>query len=287
MDLFSPAKINLFLKVLGKRPDGYHNLSSLFQAITLGDTLSIEPHDKDLLTCSDSALPVDSTNLILKALSLFRFKTGINLHAKVHLEKKIPIQAGLGGGSGNAATVLWACNQLTGEVASIQQLQAWSAEIGSDIPFFFSHGTAHCTGKGENVRNLSPLEPKQVWIIKPRAGLVTAEIFKRFKPAASSSSEETDASLGINSTLDPFYKGQFPCFNDLEEPAFQALAQLRSLKKTLISCGYETVLMSGSGSAFFCLGEGKPPQGQNLMCYPARFLNRGERIWYTSSGEGR
>ena len=156
LTLFSPAKINLYLHVIKKRTDGYHDISSLFQAIDLGDTLHFEwsNHEPDKLTCTDPNLTTDSSNLIMKAVLLFRQKTDWHHPVSIHLEKRIPIQSGLGGGSSNAATTLWALNEKAGRPASIEQLQTWSAEIGSDIPFFFSEGTAHCLGRGEEVKSI-------------------------------------------------------------------------------------------------------------------------------------
>ncbi len=113
LTLFSPAKINLFLRIMGKRPDGYHELASLFQAIGLGDTLTFTLTPQDSLTCSDPSLPCNDSNLIIKALHLFRRKTNLHIPVTIHLEKHIPTQAGLGGGSSNAATTLGALNTLT------------------------------------------------------------------------------------------------------------------------------------------------------------------------------
>ena len=98
LELFSPAKINLFLRVVSKRPDGYHHLSSVFQAISLGDTLHMTLHHKDVFTCTDPSLPTDRSNLVVKAVELFRQKTGLQHYYKIHLIKRIPAQAGLGGG---------------------------------------------------------------------------------------------------------------------------------------------------------------------------------------------
>jgi 4-diphosphocytidyl-2-C-methyl-D-erythritol kinase len=137
MRFFSPAKLNLFFRVLYKREDQYHEIASLFQAVSLGDFLSIEMSEEDVLSCNDLSLLCDRSNLIMKALDLFRKKTGIKIAVKVHLEKNIPLQSGLGGGSSNAATTLWGLNELCGRPASLRQLQNWSSEIGSDIPFFF------------------------------------------------------------------------------------------------------------------------------------------------------
>lgn len=126
---------------------------------------------KDELTCSDSVLMVDNSNLVIKALNLMRAKTNVKQHFKIHLQKNIPMQAGLGGGSGNAATAMHAFNAACGYPASTEQLQAWSAEIGSDVSFFFSSGTAYCTGRGEHVQSLAPLpdsENLRSVIFKPR-----------------------------------------------------------------------------------------------------------------------
>ncbi len=143
LTLNSPAKVNLFLRILRRRSDGYHDLASLFQAISLYDTIHFALSDHDELTCDKPGIPTDSTNLILKAADLFRRKTGLKFGLKAHLEKRIPHEAGLGGGSSNAATTLWALNQLHGQPASPDELIAWSGEIGSDITFFLSHGTAY------------------------------------------------------------------------------------------------------------------------------------------------
>lgn len=257
---FSPAKINLTLKVLGKRSDGYHNLSSLMQTIDLGDTLHFTFGAPDKLTCTEPTLPTDSSNLVTKAVHLFRQKTGWNESVQIHLEKKIPSQAGLGGGSSNAATTLWALNEQAGKPATTQLLQTWSAEIGSDIPFFFSLGTAQCEGRGEIVKNLPPQKLGDITIIKPSIGLSTADVFRHFILG------NTDASETY--------------FNDLEAPAFQLCPELKSLKNELQNCRFTSALMTGSGSAFFCLGEGQIPAIPNLFSSPAKAINRKENEWY-------
>lgn len=272
--VFSPSKLNLFLKVLGKREDGYHELASLFQATTLGDFLECTLSDTDNLTCSDLSLPVNENNLILKAAQLYRKKTGIKIGLKVHLDKKIPIQAGLGGGSSNAATTLWAFNQLLGQPVTEQELQKWSAEIGSDIPFFFSQGTAYCTGRGENVNCLPPLKTQKCWIVKPHFGLSTPEIFKKLQ-ANPYSVLENPFSFNPNGDLNKtsFY------FNDLEKPAFEIQPTLLDIKNELLESGFETVMMTGSGSAFFCFGQGKIKRS-DLLAFEAQFLNRPLNTWY-------
>ncbi len=274
--LFSPAKINLFLRVVSKRSDGYHHLSSVFQTITLGDTLTIEctAGEQDELTCTDPTLPTDASNLILKATALFRRKTGSSQHFKIHLIKRIPTEAGLGGGSSNAATTLWACNQLAQTYVPLAELKQWGSEIGSDIPFFFSQGTAYCTGRGENVYHLPAFPQQSVWIVKPTEGLSTPEVYRRLNLTVPVP-EQT-----VQRDLDAFLSGSLPHFNDLEKPAFEMKPELKQLKTNLMERGFKTVVMSGSGSAFFCLGEGQPLTAPHLDCFSVHFTHRILKDWY-------
>lgn len=274
LTLNSPAKLNLFLRVLGKRPDGYHELASLFQTISLSDTLHFELSDCDQLTCTDPTLPTDGSNLALKAVDLFRRKTGLRFHVKIHLEKNIPTQAGLGGGSSNAATTLWALNQLCEKPATPEQLAEWSSEIGSDISFFFSLGTAYCTGRGEKIQSLPLLPQTKLWIVKPQEGLSTPLVYQRLNLSLLQPRDPIKS-------LESFQTGA-PCyFNDLEGPAFSAMPALAQLKQQLKAVGFHTALMTGSGSSFFCIGNAKPPVHPGLTCYPASFVNRTADRWYS------
>ena len=129
--LHSPCKINLFLRIIRKREDGFHDLASLFQAIGFGDTLELTPLEEaneegcDEFACNMPGVPVDSTNLVLRALELMREKTGVDMHFKTNLIKQVPAQAGLGGGSANAATAMWGANELMGRPASIEQVRLY------------------------------------------------------------------------------------------------------------------------------------------------------------------
>lgn len=269
--LYSPAKINLFLKIINRRSDGYHNLASLFQAIDLCDEIHIKLSGQDRLTCSDPSLPSDSSNLIMKAIDLFRRKTGQHFFVEVHLKKNIPQQAGLGGGSSNAATTLWALNQLHGNLIPLNQLAAWSGEIGSDIPFFFSQGTAFCTGKGENVKDVPFCKMKEaIWIIKPSYGLSTPLVYKNLDLSQLTSDSVEDVKKFMEKKV---------YFNDLEPAAFSLLPSLKLFKEELINSGFHTVLMSGSGSAFFCIGPGRPPH--DAFSKQVNLLNREIDRWYT------
>jgi 4-diphosphocytidyl-2-C-methyl-D-erythritol kinase len=274
LQLFSPAKINLFLRVVSKRADGYHNLSSLFQAVTLGDTLTLAYASQDSFTCSNPHLLLDYTNLVVKARDLFRAKTGSKQAFSIHLHKRIPMQAGLGGGSSNAATVLWGCNQLMGGHLLDAQLSQWGADLGSDVPFFFSQGTAYCTGRGEEVQRVDGLASQQVWIVKPEEGLSTPEIFQQFQLKNPISADE------LSQDLPRFIQGNLSYFNDLEAAAFKVKPSLVMLKNQLLQHGFHTVLMSGSGSAFFCLGEATLPDQLPLTHFSVQYCRRSPLEWY-------
>lgn len=271
---YSPAKLNLFLSVLGKRGDGYHNLASLFQAIDLMDVLSIEFAEKDCFTCSDPFLPLDQSNLVIKALHLFRRKSRQNFPVKIHLEKHIPSEAGLGGGSSNAATTLYALNKLAGNAYSESQLQEWSSEIGSDLAFFFSQGTAYCTGRGEIVQNMAGVQLGDFTIAKPKVGLSTPRVFAALDFAALHKNNPEQV-------LNSFYQGAPQFYNDLEGAALRVEPQLVHFKNRLLESGFIQANMTGSGTAFFCKGEGTPfPDA--FFC-KAKAIRRTPGSWYEKS----
>lgn len=275
ISLASPAKINLFLRIMRRRSDGYHELASLFQTISLCDQLHVSLSDSDELFCNDPRVPTNRSNLIWKAIDLFRQKTGLHFFVKIQLDKQIPIQAGLGGGSSNAASALWAVNQLTKDSVSVDDLQKWSAEIGSDVPFFFSSGTAYCTGRGEQVRSLDPLPDQKLWIFKPNEGLSTPSVYKQL---CVSRLEQRDP----EECLKFFLEGDGFYFNDLEGPAKELMPALKDFKNSLRSFGFNHLLLSGSGTSFICLGEPKAslPEGLNIFHQPACFINRSLLEWY-------
>ncbi|KAL3684640.1 hypothetical protein R1sor_002662 [Riccia sorocarpa] len=289
--LFSPSKINVFLRITGKRPDGYHDLASLFHVISLGDIIkfSISPSKtKDSLTTNVIGVPLDEKNLIIKALNLFREKTGSNTYFWIHLDKRVPTGAGLGGGSGNAATALWAANQLTGGLATEKDLQEWSGEIGSDIPFFFSTGAAYCTSRGEVVKNIPspvPLSTPMV-LMKPQEECGTADVYQalRLEDCSTSDPEKLLESIMQDGIT------QSACINDLEKPAFNVLPSLKQFKERIAAASrgrYQAVFMSGSGSTIVGVGDSQPPeflydeeQYSSVFISEAYFLTRRENEWY-------
>lgn len=267
---YSPAKINLFLRVLDKRPDGYHNIASLFQTIDVFDTLEFYLSEVDFFSCTDSDLPLDSSNLIIKALELFRKKTKLKFGVSIKIDKLIPKQSGMGGGSSNAATTLWAVNDLLGKPASVGELMMWSEELGSDVPFFFSHGTAFCSGRGEIVDDMPPLLPKTLWLFKPGKGLSTPEVFANLD---LSGLENRDPELMLQS----FYNNKPIYFNDLEEAALKVMPSLAEFKEKVIGLGFDILCMTGSGTAFICDLRDK---GAETIYPPVKFVNREPDEWY-------
>ncbi len=259
--------------MLSKRPDGFHEIASLYQAISLGDFLTIIPNDgADRLICNDPTIPTDQSNLILRAANLFRQKTELERYFTFILDKRIPIEAGLGGGSSNAATTLWGLNEVMGTAVEIDELKTWAAELGSDVPFFLSSGRAYCEGRGERLTAETPTSSDQLWIVKPKIGLSTPAVYKNLNLSALQGRNPIDA-LHSHRTGAPLF------FNDLEEAAFQLAPELMQIKQELTLLGLKEVHMTGSGTAFFCFGK-EAPHHSHMTFYPAHFLYRSEQDWY-------
>ncbi len=271
LTLFSPAKLNLFLRVLSKRRDGYHEIASLMQAVSLFDVLHIRLSDKDRVTTTHLDLPSDRSNLAYQALDCFRKETKLRFPVEIHIEKNIPLGGGFGGGSSNVATTLWALNLLCGTLFSQTSLQQWAGMISSDAPFFFSSGTAYATGRGEKIKNLPPSEKKHLYLAILDRGVSTSMVYRQCRPPYCGS-----VSRMIDQIAPPEYT------NDLEAPAFALWKDLALIKKSLLRLGFETVSMTGSGSSFFCLGcVDQPPNLPNIRFVPVSFLSKADNEWYT------
>lgn len=271
----SPAKINLFLRILSKRADGYHELASLFQAIDLHDTLFFSFASQDEITCSDKGLCLDASNTVVRALALFRQKTGHKFSISIHLDKRIPSESGLGGASSNCATTLWALNQLCGTQIPSATLAAWSGEISADAPFFFSTGTAYCCGIGEKIEQVAPLASlrgQTISLFKPEEGLSTAKIF-------STLTLDHLSSISPEKLLHSFVLGVPQFVNDLEVVAGQLCPKLKILKERLPSPSF----MTGSGTTFCYLGEVSDPV-LGIEPIQTLSLNRSPDTWWQAKG---
>lgn len=270
--LVSPAKINVFLKVIGKRADGYHDIISLFQTISLADTLTIEESHKDEITCSHPEIPVNHENIVMKAMELFRKKTSSRQFFKIHIEKRIPAGAGLGGGSSNAATALFGFNQFLKNPLAEDELKSITKDIGSDVSFFLSEGSAICSRRGEVVEPIPPLLSGKLFVAMPPFALSTKEVYQTLN--LGSLKERI-----LPKRASDYSKETIEYFNDLEEPAFTLSPKLKEIKDHLSQNAL--AFMTGSGSAIVILGEKDPPTIHECTLYNAHFVTRKVKKWYT------
>jgi 4-diphosphocytidyl-2-C-methyl-D-erythritol kinase len=250
--ILAPAKVNLFLEVLGKRPDGYHEIATLMLAIDLHDVLDIGPADgaEVSLTCDDPALTAGPDNLVVKAALRLRGATSCTAGAAIRLTKRIPRAAGLGGGSSDAAAALVGLNELWKLGLSPAALARIGAELGSDVPFFLNGPAAWCTGRGEVVSPAPIGRPIDLVLVKPAEGLSTAEVYKRLKlPAtlvAGTAARDALAAGDVEALGKALH-------NRLQEPAFEISPAVTEWHCRLQAMGTAGVLMSGSGSCLFAL----------------------------------
>lgn len=241
----APAKLNLSLRVLRKREDGFHDIDTLMLRIPgLCDQLTFTAAGTDSFTCDDPGVPSDGSNLVLKALAAYRAASGFTQALAIHLEKRVPHGAGLGGGSSDAAATLSALDQLNGNALGTERLMEISATLGSDIPFFLGPPVARATGRGEHVEAAEGLPSLPILLLKPDFGVATPDAYKRW----TGSTELPGISYGPQ----VFPWGEL--VNDLERPVFQKHLFLAEVKAWLLARPeVEGALMSGSGSTSFAI----------------------------------
>ena len=255
----SPCKVNLLLNILGKRPDGFHELETVMQPVALCDELSFSATASGIeLTCSDPALPTDASNLVHRAARAFLEKSGVTQGVRMHLEKLIPMAAGLGGGSGNAATTLLALNELFGQPLGPEALHEIAAALGSDIPFFLQTGPALASGRGEIIQPLAPfpaLAGTALLLVHPGFGIATAWAYKelaRFPAALNGEPGRAARLIALLESADLRQAGR-EFYNSLEAPALEKYPWLAVLQDFLRENGALVALMSGSGSTTFAI----------------------------------
>lgn len=241
----APAKLNLSLRVLRRREDGFHDIDTLMVRLPgLCDQLSFSPGDADAFTCDDPSVPADGSNLVLKAVAAYRAASGFEQPLAIHLEKRVPHGAGLGGGSSDAAATLAALNQLNGAAFDTSRLMEIAATLGADIPFFLGPPVARATGRGEHIAAADPLPELLVLLLKPNFGVATPDAYKRWK--------DSKELPGIAYGPQVFPWGEL--VNDLERPVFQKHLFLAEVKAWLAAQpGVAGALMSGSGSTMFAV----------------------------------
>jgi 4-diphosphocytidyl-2-C-methyl-D-erythritol kinase len=249
--VWAPAKVNLFLDVLGKRPDGYHDIATLMLAIGLYDTLVLreEASGSLHLACYRRDLSTGPENLVLRAAELLRERTGCTKGCRMRLVKRIPMAAGLGGGSSDAAAALFGLNRLWQLGLSRAELASLGAELGSDVPFFFHTPAAWCTGRGEIVEPTAAGQTLDLVLLLPSFGLRTADVYRQVSLDAPRSGDAIRAALaaGQPETLGPLL------YNRLQ-PAAEALdSRIALYDRRLAELQPAGHLMSGSGSTLYAL----------------------------------
>jgi 4-diphosphocytidyl-2-C-methyl-D-erythritol kinase len=257
----SPCKVNLLLNILGKRADGFHELETVMQPVNLCDELSFERGGNGIqLSCSSKNLAVNSKNLVFRAAADFLAAVKISDGVKIHLEKKIPLAAGLGGGSGNAATTLLALNELFGRPLNTEKLRELAAALGSDIPFFLQNKPALATGRGEKIQpldNFPALRGKAFLLIHPGFGISTPWAYQnlaRFPDALNGKKGRAKKLISMLQTGD-LKAAAAGFYNSLEAPALEKFPILQLFQEFLRSNGALAALMSGSGSTTFAICE--------------------------------
>lgn len=244
----APAKINLSLRIKGKREDGYHEIDTIMAKLDLADELHFHNSRTTTLLCDEPGVPTDAGNLVIKAIQEFEKSYGRKAKQRITLTKHIPAAAGLGGGSSDAATTLLAVNEILGTSYDTEELTAMAAAVGSDVAFFLNPVLSRCTGRGEKV---APLAPFAQWsspivLLKPQFGVSTPRAYQSLATARRLSDIPYDVQT-INGLR---------ISNDLERAVFAKFPFLGMFKRWLLEqSGVKAALMSGSGSCMFALTE--------------------------------
>ena len=278
----SPGKVNLLLNVLGKRPDGFHELETVLHPVSVCDQMTFERGGVGInLSCSDASLPADASNLAHRAAAAFLQAAKINEGVSIHLEKKIPLAAGLGGGSGNAATTLLALNEIFDQPLSSAKLNELAAALGSDVPFFLQNQPALAIARGEKIQPLDPfaaLRDKAFLLIHPGFGVSTPWAYQalaRFPAALNGQPGRARRLIATLQTGDcPAAGAEF--YNSLEAPVLEKYPLLALFQEFLRAHGALAAMMSGSGSTTFAIVENISTGESLLEKFKAKF---GQTCW--------
>jgi len=267
MQVLAPAKINLSLRLLGKRPDGFHEIETLISPISLYDKIDVEKQSRWIdFSCDDPMLSTGDDNLVVRAAKLFLEHAKISSGVSIKLEKKIPQGAGLGGGSSDAAATLRVLNELFGTKLTREELAKLGAAIGSDVPFFLFEAAAICKGRGEIVEPTKIRQKFSILLFKPEFGVASGWAYSRWKDAKQIP--------GIDYAAQNL-EGQV-LINDLERPVFEKFVFLAQLKTWLLEQPeVGAALMSGSGSTVFAVLRPQP----NIEGFSQRAKELDRKVW--------
>jgi 4-diphosphocytidyl-2-C-methyl-D-erythritol kinase len=291
LKLPSFAKINWTLRILGKRADGYHEIATVLQSVSLCDELIFELRDDDQisLTCDDPSIPIDESNLIVKAARSLSHQHGVD----IKLLKKIPAKGGLGGGSSNAAVTLLALNHLWRLGFGDGDLRRIGCGLGADVPFFISGGTAVAMGIGTEIQQVVDYPHQHLIIITPNASVSTATAYESLN--APSLTTPDSVSILSSSFTEPFSRdsSQWPLHNDFEGVIFEIEPEIRRAKSALLDAGAHAALLAGSGSSVFGIFTDEAARNQalrNVRCeagwrvFACHTLSRSEYCQAISTG---
>ncbi len=259
VQIYAPAKVNLFLEVLGKRADGYHDIYSLFQAVSLCDRLTCERTDKtgaDLTVAGADGLSTGPDNLVAKSYAMMAEEFGFDGGIKIRLEKNIPIAAGLGGGSADGAAAILACNRLFDLGLDYHTMARLALRIGSDLPFFFSSGQALVTGRGENIEEAEYPMDYEMILASPDLAVSTAASYAGLRMGLTK--REAASTFLACRNVNDFLESLRLSGNDFERSHFESYPVLGRIRDTLIAVGASLVRMSGSGPTVFGIFERGP-----------------------------
>jgi len=246
--ILAPAKINLFLRVTRKRPDGYHDLESLMCCVGLYDVLTIAPGGDGIgITCAHPQVPEDDRNLAYRAADLFFSHLGITRGVRITIDKHIPVAAGLGGGSSDAAAVLLGLNRLFGSPCSIRNLMELGRRLGADVPYLLYRKPALAAGIGDRLTPFAGLPPAPVVLVNPGIEVSTAWVYKNLNLRLTKQPKQLNYSF-FGADKFSFAAG---LHNDLETVTVRRFPVIREVQSELKALGARGTLMSGSGPTVF------------------------------------
>jgi 4-diphosphocytidyl-2-C-methyl-D-erythritol kinase len=256
LTLPSFAKINWTLEILGKRPDGYHEVRTLLQTVSVADELTFELDGQGItIHCDHPEVPCDETNLAYRAAKSLSDFTGAGLGVRIRITKRLPVAAGLGGGSGNAAVTLLALQKLWDVQVEPRDLFSLAAKLGADAPFFLIGGTCLGVGRGDEVYPLADINEEFLLLVNPGIAVPTREAYANLPPELT----KPEAIIKMPLSFEAAYAAMarpgapVPLINDLENPVFALRPALIEIKRRLKQAGARGVLMSGSGSTIFAI----------------------------------
>ena len=251
----APAKVNLTLRVLGRRPDGYHDLESVVAAVTLFDVLEFSASDDLHLACEGIPVSAGEDNLVLRAARLLRTESGTRAGAQMRLEKRIPPGRGFGGGSADAAATLVALDALWGLGLAREDLARLGARVGSDVPFFFGSPVAILRGRGERLKAVQSRSPWWLALAWPDYCLATVDVYAALDRLAESVNGRPEATAILEALEGPASGASALLVNDLEGAARRVRLDGMDLRAIFRQSGAASVGMTGSGSAYFALAD--------------------------------